>query len=64
MTSQPTRTALNGTTHPSYHLKTEVSVMFRFQPCSTHYTAVQINSCSNSSVVMKVITMKNTDDFQ
>jgi len=43
---------------PSYCLKTEVSIMLHFQSRSTHYRAIKINSCSKSSYVIKVTTMK------
>ena len=44
-------------------LKSEVSITLCCQLCSTCYTTVQIKSCSKSISAIKVVTMKNTDDF-
>ena len=33
------------------------------RPCSTRYTAVQIENCSKSTSAIKTATMNNTDDF-
>jgi len=35
----------------------------RYQLCSTHYTVVQINNCFKRTFVIKVATMKITDDL-
>ena len=43
-----------------YHL-CEVSIML--QLCTTCFTAIQIKNCSKSTSVIKVATMKNTDNF-
>ena len=43
----------------SYCLKSEGFIAL----CSTCYTAVQIKNCLKSTSVIKVATMKNTDDF-
>ena len=53
----------NGTASFSYRLKSEVSIMLRCQLCSTRYTALQIKNCLKSASVIKVATMKNTNDF-
>ena len=56
----------NGAARPSYinyHLKNEVSIMFRCRLCSTSYTAVRFKNCSKSTSAIKIATMKNTDDF-
>ena len=56
----------NGAVHPNYinyHLKSEVSIMLCCWLRSTHYTAVRIKNCSKSTSVIKIVTMKNTDDF-
>jgi len=53
----------NGAVLPSYCLKSEVSVTLCFQPWLTHYTAVWTNSCSKSTSVIKVNTVKNTNNF-
>ena len=37
--------------------------MLRCQLCSTCYTALRIKNCSKSTSIIKVVTMKNTDDF-
>ena len=47
----------------SYCLKSEVSITLHCQLCSTRYTAVRIKNCSKGTSVIKVATMKNTDDF-
>ena len=69
MTGEPTHTAskeITGARTPAinYHLKSEVSITFHCQLCST-YTALQIKNClkSTSESAIKVATMKNTDDF-
>jgi len=46
---------------PQLSSETEVSIALLCQLCSTRYTAVQIKMKSTS--VIKVATMKNTDDF-
>ena len=48
----------------NYHLTGEVSIMFCCRLCSTHYTAVQIKNCLNSTSAIKIATMKNTDYFR
>ena len=56
----------NGAMHHSYInycLKSEVSITLRFRLCSTHYTAVRIKNCLKSTSAIKIVTMKNTDDF-
>jgi len=45
--------------HPSYRLKLKYSFPFSV----THYTAVRINNCLKSTSVVKVATMKNTDNL-
>jgi len=37
--------------------------MLGYQLCSTHYVAVQINNCLKRTFVIKVATMKITDDL-
>ena len=57
----------NGAARPSYinyRLKSEVSITFRCQLCSTHYTAVRIKNCLNGTSAIKIATMTNTDDFR
>jgi len=44
-------------------MKSEVFEILRFQPCSTHYTVAKINNCLKIFFVIKVTTMKNTDNF-
>ena len=56
----------NGAMRPSYinyHLKSEVSITLRCWLCSTRYTAVRIKNCLKSTSVIRVATMKNTDNF-
>ena len=48
----------------SYRVKSEVSITFRCQLCSTPYTAVRIKNCSKSISAIKIATMKNSDDFR
>jgi len=43
------------------HIKISISLLC--QLCSTHYTAIQINNCLKSTSVIKVATMKNTDNL-
>ena len=50
-----------GTSH--YCLKNKVFITFHCQLCSTCYTAVRIKNCLKSTSAIKVVTMKNTDDF-
>ena len=60
-------TERNGATHPSYinyYLKSEVSITFCCQLCSTRYTAVQIENCSKSTSAIKTATMKNIENFR
>ena len=47
----------------NYRLKSEVSITFHCQLCSTRYTALQNKNCSKSTSAIKVATMKNVDDF-
>ena len=47
----------------NYHLKNKASITLRCRLCSTRYTAVQIKNYSKSISAIKVVTMKNTDDF-
>ena len=57
----------NDATHPSYInycLKSEVSITLLCRLCSTRYTAVRIKNYLKSTSVIKIATMKNTDDFQ
>ena len=49
--------------HINYRLKSEVSVTLRCRLCSTRYTAVRIKNCLKSTFAIKIVTMKNTDDF-
>jgi len=49
---------------PQLSSETEVSIALLCQLCSTHYTAVQIKNCLKSTSLIKVATMKNTDDFR
>jgi len=49
----------NGAVPLNYHLNSELSIMLHCLLYSTRYTAVQIRNHS----VIKVATMKNTDDF-
>ena len=48
---------------PQLSSETEVSIALLCQLCSTCYTAVRIKKCLKSTSVLKVATMKNTDDF-
>jgi len=48
---------------PQLSSEIEVSIALICQLCSTHYTAVQIKNCLKSISVIKVATMKSTDDF-
>ena len=41
----------------NYHLKSEVSITLRCQPCLTCYTALQIKNCSKSTSAIEVATM-------
>ena len=53
--------------HPNfinYRLKGEVSIMLRCRLCSTRYTAIRIKNYLKSTSVIKIATMKNTDDFR
>jgi len=59
MRLEPTHAALNNAVCPRDCLKSEVSIMFRFQLCSTCYIAVWINSCLKSFFAMKVTAMGN-----
>ena len=55
-----------GATCPSYinhRLKSEASITLRCRLCSIRYTAVQIKNCSKSTSAIKIVTMKNLDDF-
>ena len=45
----------------NYRLKSEVSITLRCQLCSTHYTALRIKNCLESTSAIKVA--KNMDDF-
>ena len=45
---------------PQLSSETEVSIYLLY---STHYTAVQIKNCLKCTSVIKVATMKNTNDF-
>ena len=57
---------VNGAVHPgyiNYCLKSEVSITFRCWLCSTCYTAIRIKNCLKSTSAIKIVTMKNTDDF-
>jgi len=47
---------------PSYRLKL-MSISFPYQLCPTRYTAIQINNYLKSTSVIKLATMKNTDDL-
>ena len=47
----------------NYCLKSEVSITFHRQLCSTCYTALRIKNCSKSTSAIIVATMKNMDDF-
>ena len=38
--------------------------MLRCQLCSAHYTALQIKNCLKITSAIKVVTMKNMDDFR
>ena len=52
--------------HPSYinyRLKSEVSITLGCRLCSTRYTVVRIKNCLKSISAIKIVTMKNTDDF-
>jgi len=42
----------------AYYIGTSISIMLCFQPCSTHYIAVQINSYLKSSFLIKIATEK------
>jgi len=48
---------------PHLSSETEVSIALLCQLCLTCYTAVQIKNCLKSTSVLKVATMKSTDDF-
>ena len=53
--------------HPSYinyRLKSEVSITLHCWLCSTHYTAVRIKNCLKNTSAIKIVTMKNMDDFR
>ena len=64
VTGEPMHTASkerNGVARPSYinhPLKSEVSITFRCQLCSTCYIAVRTKNCSKSTSAIKVATMK------
>ena len=47
----------------NYRLKSEVSIMFHCQLCSTRYIALQTKNCSKSTSAIKVATIKKMDDF-
>ena len=49
---------------PPIFSETEVSIPIAFfcQLCLIRYTAVRIKKCSKSTSVIKIVTMKNTDD--
>ena len=68
MTGEPTHTASKKETAPcvaatNYCLKSEVSIMLRYQLCSTRYTALRKKNFSKNTYAVKVPTMKNADDF-
>jgi len=44
--------------------ETKVSIALSCQLCLTRYTAVRIKNCLKSTSVIKVPTMKNTEDFR
>jgi len=48
---------------PQLSSETEVSIAFLCQLCSTRYAAVRIKKCLKNTSVIKVATMKNTDNF-
>jgi len=48
---------------PQLSSEIEVSIALLYQLCSIHYTAVRIKNCLKSTSVIKVATMKSTDDF-
>ena len=48
----------------NYCLKSKVSITLLCRLCSTHYTAVRIKNCLNSTSAIKIATMKNTNDFR
>jgi len=48
---------------PQLSSEAEVSIALLCQLCLTRYTAVRIKKCSKSTLVIKVATVKNTDDF-
>ena len=51
-------------THPMQLLsETEVSIALLCQLCLTRHRAVRIKKCLKSTSVIKVATMKNTDNF-
>ena len=52
--------------HPNfinYCLKSEVFITLRCWLCSTRYTAIRIKNCLKSTFVIKIATVKNTDNF-
>ena len=48
----------------NYRLKSEVSITLHCRLCSTRYTAVKIKNCLKSTSAIKLVTMKNTDNFR
>ena len=47
----------------NYRLKSEVSITLCCQLCSTRYIVLQIKNCSKGTFAIKVVTMKNMDNF-
>ena len=66
MTGEPMHTASEMALRPSYinyRLKSEVSIMLCCRLCSIRYTAIRIKNCLKSTFLIKIATIKNTDDF-
>ena len=63
LTDEPTRSKVVMVPHTSIISESEVSIAVLCLLCSPRYTAVRIKYCSKSTSVIKVTTMKDTNDF-
>ena len=48
---------------PNYLLKSKLSIMLHYQLFSTRYATIRIKNCLKSTSIIKVASMKSTDDF-
>ena len=54
---------VNCATPFNYHLKSKVSIALHCQLGSTYYTVIKIKNFSKNTSVIKIATMKITDNF-